>query len=160
MFENGRLFFYVQNNNCYKQCKTNYFFHTQHLLPKVPEQSPPSLDYKARVTHFELKVKKKTKKFKKLKKCIDNQKTCANIQVVQSIELMRKEVRKDMEEKKKASSREEAKDETTVMKVKDKQGCVDVLLKKVEELSQTKRESDRYETDLMLMIEIYKTLFG
>ena len=36
------------------------------------------------------------------------EKTCANIQVVQNVELVRKEVRNGMVEKKKASSREEA----------------------------------------------------
>lgn len=47
-----------------------------------------------------------------------------------------------------------------MVEVKDKQDCMDALLEKFKELSETKKESSRYSEDVMLMVEIYKTLFG
>lgn len=44
--------------------------------------------------------------------------------------------------------------------MKNKQDCMDALLKKFEELSKTKKKSGRYREDVLLMMEIYKTLFG
>ena len=44
--------------------------------------------------------------------------------------------------------------------IKNKQDCIDALLKKFEELSKTEKESDRYDRDLYTMMDIYKTLFG